>query len=282
MINTEKDVVWKPYPEYPFIEANQFGQIRTRDRYVPSKGGSKRLVKGHILKQYLNPGGYLYVQFGMSGKLVNLRVNRVVAICFVPNPLGLPEVNHIDNNPKNNIASNLEWCTHQENIVYREKHGIPAKEATKGLRKPVFAVNLETLEVLRFESQSEAARQLGVDQRSINSVLKGRYIQTGGYWFTENENEITEEKIREIKTNTHFVGGVIAINLKTLEVSLFKSQNEAVRQLEIYASNINKVLKCFYRKTHGYWFCYADENAVEKTRAKFGDDLASEVEKLMV
>ena len=46
MINTEKDVVWKLYPEYPFIEANQYGQIRTKDRYVICKNGVKRLVRG--------------------------------------------------------------------------------------------------------------------------------------------------------------------------------------------------------------------------------------------
>lgn len=54
MFDIEKEqVIWKPYPEYPFIEANKFGEIRTKDRYVPSKNGSKRLVKGHVLKQHL-------------------------------------------------------------------------------------------------------------------------------------------------------------------------------------------------------------------------------------
>lgn len=32
-------VVWKQHPDYPFIECNQFGQVRTVDRYVETKRG---------------------------------------------------------------------------------------------------------------------------------------------------------------------------------------------------------------------------------------------------
>lgn len=49
MINTERPI-WKTYPEFPFIEANQFGEIRTVDRYVTCRNGGKRLVKGRVLK----------------------------------------------------------------------------------------------------------------------------------------------------------------------------------------------------------------------------------------
>ena len=44
MVDKEKDQeVWKTYPDYLFIEVNQFGEVRTKDRYVPSRGG-KRLI----------------------------------------------------------------------------------------------------------------------------------------------------------------------------------------------------------------------------------------------
>jgi predicted XRE-type DNA-binding protein len=48
----------------------------------------------------------------------------------------------------------------------------------------IFAVDLNTLEVSRFESQSEASRELGVDKSNINNVIKGKRNTTGGYWFT--------------------------------------------------------------------------------------------------
>lgn len=92
--------------------------------------------------------------------------------------------------------------------------------------------------------------------------------QTGGYWFTEDENEITEERIREIKAKTLFHRGIVAINSDSSEVFLFESQHEAARQLGVSQGNVNSVLKGRSRKTRGWWFCYTDENSIEKVRAK--------------
>lgn len=265
-----KNVIWKTYPGISFLQANQFGEIRTLDHYVTRKNGVKQFVKGHILKQYDNGRGYLQVRPSVNGKLVSLKVHRVVATCFLPNPDNLSQVNHKDSNRKNNSVENLEWCTGEYNIAYREKYGTVCN-------CPVFAVSLKTFDVLRFESKHEAARQLGVDQGNINAVIKGRQKQAGGYWFTEDESEITEEKIQKIKDNMYFLGGVIAVNLKTFKVLRFKSQKEAAQQLGISNGNINNVLKGRYKQTHGYWFCYVNENAIENIRSKFGDEVASQL-----
>lgn len=277
----EQTVVWKTYPKYPFIEANQFGAIKTKDRYVPCKNGSKRLVRGRVLKQRSTKGGYMYVSVSVDNKQKHLLVHRIVASCFLPNPDNLPEVNHRDNSPANNVVSNLEWCTSKYNTAYREKYGITAREATKALRKPVVSVNLKTFKVLRFESQSEAARQLGVSRRHVNNVIKGRCKTAGGYWFTEDESEITKEKIQEIKAITPFLDGVVAINLKTCETVYFKTQNGAERQLGVSRVSINHVLRGKQKTAGGYWFCYADSKAVESVRERLGNKVAYEVEKLM-
>lgn len=276
----KEQTVWKTYPSIDFLQVNQFGEIRTIDHYTERKDGRKYFVKGCMLKQCDNGYGYLQVHIRVNGKVTNLYVHRVVASCFLPNPDNLPEVNHKDNNPKNNNADNLEWCTRQHNITYREKYGVSAKEANRKNMKPLFAVNLKTLEVLRFESQSEAARQLGISPGNISNVLRGRYKQVGGYWFTEDESKITEEKIQEIKDSMYFLGGVFAVNLKTFKVLRFESQHEAARQLKVKQGNIQKVLKDQCKQTGGCWFCYADENAVGKIKVKFGSSVAEEAEKL--
>lgn len=278
MVDIEKEQeIWKTYPDHTFIEVSNLGRVRTVDHWVTYKNGRKQLYKGHVLKQWDNGHGYMRVYFTTNGKQVKLYVHRMVAICFLPNHLGLPEINHLDNNPKNNDASNLEWCTHEYNISYREKYGVSAAEAFGQL---VFVVDLKTGKVLRFETQSEAARQLNVYVGNVSKVIKGELNQTGGYWFTENENEITEEKIREIRASMQLCP-VIAINPETSEVFWFKSQNEAARQLNINAGNINSVVKERYKKAGGYWFCNADEKAIEKTRDKFGDEIARKVEELI-
>lgn len=278
MIKTEKKEIWKTYPEFDFIEASNLGRIRTKDHWVTYKNGRRQLYKGNILKQQIDNNGYMFVHINVNGKTVNRLVHRIVATCFLPNPNGYPQVNHKDNNPKNNVVSNLEWCTCQYNQDYKKNFGTTSAEL---FGHPVFAVDLKTGKILRFETQHEAAHQLGVDVRNLNNVVKGKLNQTGGYWFTEDESEITKEKIQEIKNKTHFFSGVIAINTETGEVLWFKSQREAGRQLGINSKNINSVVKGKRNKAGGYWFCSADKNAVEKVREKFGDEIAKKVEELI-
>lgn len=197
MVNAVRErEVWRQYPDYDLIEASNLGRIRMKDRVVKGRNGSKRLYKGHVLKQWLDRNGYLFVNFRVNGKKVNLKVHRVVAITFISNPDNLPQVNHIDCDRTNNVVSNLEWCTSQYNMAYKERYGISAKEHTKVLRRPVIAVNPETSEVFWFESQCEAARQLGIDNSHINMVIKGKRHKTGGCWFCD-ANEKAVEKTRE-------------------------------------------------------------------------------------
>ena len=265
--------VWKPHPEFWFVEVSTLSRVRTLDRYV-NQGNKNRFVKGQILKQYGNRGGYLYVVFKVNGKTVNRKVHRLVAQTFIPNPDNLPEINHKDNDKTNNCVNNLEWCTHEYNIAYREKYGV-------ALNRPLYAVNLKTLEVLQFRSQSEASRGLGIKQPNINGVIKGRYKQAGGYWFTEDESKITKDKLNEIKAGILCKSDMISVSLKTTEVLQFPSQRKAGRELGVTCPNINAVLKGNLKQAGGYWFTYADENAVENTRNKFGDVVADQIEELM-
>ena len=60
--------------------------------------------------------GYLRVDlYDSCGKRKHCKVHRLVAKAFIENPNGLPQVNHIDGNPKNNSFTNLEWTTDKEN-----------------------------------------------------------------------------------------------------------------------------------------------------------------------
>lgn len=82
----EEKIIWKQYSKIPFIEANQFGEIRIKDRVVTGKDGKTYHSKGHILKQHQNQDGYMFVSFRANGKFVCLKVHRIVATCFLPNP----------------------------------------------------------------------------------------------------------------------------------------------------------------------------------------------------
>lgn len=59
---------------------------------------------------------------------------------------------------------------------------------TESQGHPLFAVNLETLEVLHLRSQAEAERKLGASNSKVNMVIKGKRNKTHGFWFTNADN----------------------------------------------------------------------------------------------
>lgn len=105
------------------------------DYFMVSNTGkvwSKRTNKE--LKQYKVKSGYMTISTrigGRSGKLYGLRIHRLVAEAFIPNPEGKPHVNHKNLDKKDNNLTNLEWVTASENVV----HYYSSVESSGGSRK---------------------------------------------------------------------------------------------------------------------------------------------------
>lgn len=85
---------------------------------ISNLGNVLSLRKNKILKHHMITGGYFIVQLSKNKKSRNWLVHRLVAEAFIDNPNNLPEINHKDENKSNNVASNLEWCTHKYNMNY--------------------------------------------------------------------------------------------------------------------------------------------------------------------
>lgn len=104
-------------------QVSNFGRVRSLDRgmYVRQDRYKKaRWVnrKGKLLNLNKDGKGYLMVRLCAFGTVKQIMVHRLVAIHFVANPTSKPVVNHIDFNPLNNHASNLEWCSIRENNMH--------------------------------------------------------------------------------------------------------------------------------------------------------------------
>ena len=72
--------------------------------------------KVEFIKTQPNQQGYRTVGLTKNGIQKTLRLGRLVAIAFIPNPFNKKEVNHKDFNKSNDTVENLEWVTPKENI----------------------------------------------------------------------------------------------------------------------------------------------------------------------
>lgn len=109
--------VWRPVKGYEeFYEVSADGRVR-------SLGGWHR-ISGKMLSQSTDKRSYRRVELFINRKGSNKQVHRLVAEQFIPNPKGLPHVNHIDGNPSNNVYTNLEWCDHQGNMDHAWRTGL--------------------------------------------------------------------------------------------------------------------------------------------------------------
>ena len=78
-------------------------------------GDVKKMRNGIRMKPAPNPHGYLGTTLSIGTHKTNVRIHRLVAKAFVPNPKNKKYVDHINGNKKDNRACNLRWCTAKEN-----------------------------------------------------------------------------------------------------------------------------------------------------------------------
>lgn len=186
--------MWKDIVGYEnHYQVNELGQIRTLKNSSLQKAGT-------ILKSQINKkNGYVYQMVYKDGKQKLLRVHRVVANAFLPNPNNLPQVNHKNGNKNDNRVQNLEWCTQEQNMLHAFKIGLAKPsdkqkraiaETNKAKRKAVVFKQGSNVQV--FESISKASKETGLSISTISRYCRG--IRAGNIyskWSFYNSEQVT-------------------------------------------------------------------------------------------
>lgn len=143
----------------------------------------------------LNKKGYPTVRLNSIHKKVSVRIHRLVATAFIPNPDNKPQVNHIDGNKLNNNVSNLEWVTGAENHRHKMEHGLNVVKSGKDhymrLRnyqegdhhrcRKVLQIDDSGNIVAEYKSLRLAAKAIGIDYTNISKAIHGHIHTAGGY-----------------------------------------------------------------------------------------------------
>lgn len=155
--------IWKDVPGY-------------EGHYMVSNMGRVKSLKHnreHILKPQNNGDGYLQVRLYLKG-YTSPYVHNLVWTTFVgPIPEGL-EINHHDEEKKNNSLANLELMTREENNNFGTR--------TERTRKPVLQFDLQGNFIREYNSLTEAAKGIGKKSPgNIGCCLTGRKKTAGGF-----------------------------------------------------------------------------------------------------
>lgn len=106
---------WRSVEGYEgYYEVSNAGRVRSMDRMVPSGSNSIHLT-GRLRALNKNSRGYVFVTLRKNQLAKTFFVHRLVANAFIKNPWGYPHVAHLDGNPNNNCAPNLQWATSRIN-----------------------------------------------------------------------------------------------------------------------------------------------------------------------
>jgi len=158
--------IWEDISETEgYYSVSSMGRVRSNARVVTNEDGTARSYRTKILKPCLRRSGYLKVNLCLKKGVSQQSIHRLVATSFLSNDSNFAEVNHLDNDPTNNCAGNLEWCSRLRNVqhcVKQQRNFVPSHnrlpEDTKDKIAQMYKLGL---------SGRAISKDLGVSQASV-------------------------------------------------------------------------------------------------------------------
>lgn len=192
--------IWKEIEGYEGLyEVSNKGRVKSLAKDIEYSNGAIHHYPEIIRELQVMKNGYVYVGLRSRDKVTKtIRVHRIVATAFIPNPNNLPTVNHIDFNKENNSVENLEWADlRRQNQHSATKPNRRWQSHRKGMSgrlnfksKPVVQIDTNGNIVNRFESGCLAAKSISGNQSKISKCCLGeRRTHRGFAWRYEELNK---------------------------------------------------------------------------------------------
>ena len=151
-------------------------KIKGFENYMIHETDGVRGPRGGILKRSTHPRGYYMYNLRRGGVGHNKREHRLLWEAFRgPIPAGM-QINHIDFNRKNNLLSNLEVVTQEQNHKHSSESG------RTYFIQPHLLQNIHTKEIRSFHSYTSAMRILGIGKGNFYKMIKSNGRRSAKGW----------------------------------------------------------------------------------------------------
>lgn len=172
--------IWKDIKRFEGIyQVSNLGRVKS----LYGWNGKEYYKRELILKPYINGRNYLTVclsNFKTKAKSKHAYIHRLVAEAFIPNPLNLKQINHLDFDKTNNCITNLEWCTQQENLNHYRKSryckSVEENKHKKLVNKTLnFIYNNKDIVIHEYynsKSVDDVSKKLNIGRDRISDILK--------------------------------------------------------------------------------------------------------------
>lgn len=164
----DKWIKWALFKRYLVVKPD--GSIYRATGHDKETGEITSREYRKVVVQVHKPTGRVYFNLTYMGITKSVLVNRVVAWAFHPNPLNLPQVNHLDGNKENNSKDNLEWATASENEKHAHRTGLKSGRGSANSNAKLTAADVLEIRASS-ETPSELARRYGISRSTIVNIL---------------------------------------------------------------------------------------------------------------
>jgi len=164
--------IWLPVEEGYEVSSN--GRVRSLDRKISYKDGRVGNFRGVDLNPARGKNGYLTVTVG---KFRRVLVHRLVGGAFIPNPLNLPVINHINGDKRDNRVENLEWSDYGANNGHARAAGLNnqhAENCNLTIYESRFVSAVRRVHERYGSSYTELALLFDISQAQAADIVKGR------------------------------------------------------------------------------------------------------------
>lgn len=182
--------VWKDIKNYEKLyQVSNLGRVKSLDRIVYQKNSfgniQKNIYKGKILSLFEDKDGYLRVNLKKDKKMKQYGVHVLVANTFLninkfkymeyedlsKIDINRLQINHKNENKKDNCIDNLEFCT----VAYNTNYG--------SREQKIIQLDLSGKIIKVWDSRKKASKELHISRNTINEILRGHRQDINGYTF---------------------------------------------------------------------------------------------------